>query len=226
MHHVDDDRDADAERLGPRIAQRRLVAGVHDAFDLIGQPAIVVIIVRHIAHLHRQLSEELAVVAHLDPRQPVGVLGDEIAELAHQRAAPRGGQSRPRPLREGAMRRADRPLDVGSVTARHPGPVLARHRIRRLQPGIARRIDEGAVDIVLIAIALVRILLGRADRGRDRIERKRGCGHRRSLESTASVAVDRYVSSSYQKYLYACRAGGRRLDVAAGLPSMAVETRA
>ena len=55
------------------------------AFVLVGQPAIIAVVVADIGDLGAGLADDLAGVAGLELRQPAGIGGDQIAEL-HQRA--------------------------------------------------------------------------------------------------------------------------------------------
>ena len=86
----------DAERLVARVVEDvGLVDRDDRAFDLVGEPAVVVIPLRHVGGLRAHLGVELAVVAHFDLGERLRFLGDQIAELAQQRAALRRGQLRP-----------------------------------------------------------------------------------------------------------------------------------
>ena len=96
-----DDRGDDAERLVARVVEGvGLVGRDHRAFDLVGEPAVVVVPLRHVRRLHAHLGVQLAVVADFDLGQLLRALGDEIAEPAQQRTAARCGQLRPLAGRE------------------------------------------------------------------------------------------------------------------------------
>ena len=77
------DRRHDAERLVARVVEDVGLVGRDDrALDLVGQPAVVVVPLRHVGRLRAHLGVELAVVARFDLGEARGVLGDQVAELA------------------------------------------------------------------------------------------------------------------------------------------------
>jgi hypothetical protein len=69
------------------VVEGRLVDRDDAALDLVGQAAEIVVPLRHVAQLGGHLADQLAVVADLDVGQALGVLGDQVAQLAQQRAA-------------------------------------------------------------------------------------------------------------------------------------------
>jgi hypothetical protein len=96
-------------------------------------------------HLTGHLSQELAVVAGLDPRQAVRVTGDQRGEAAHRR----GPREPVRGAPFAAQRRSrggDGAVHVGGVRVGHLGPRLAAIRIDARVRGAGRRGGRRAAD--------------------------------------------------------------------------------
>ena len=55
----------------------------HRALDFVGEPAVVIEPLRHVLGLRHHLRDQLAVVAHLDLAQVLGVLLDQLRDAAH-----------------------------------------------------------------------------------------------------------------------------------------------
>ena len=90
-----------------------LVGRDDPALDLVGVPGEVLVPGAQPLQLADHLAVELAVVAHLDPGEPLGVLGDEVGEPAHQRGALEAGHLAPLALR--ALRAAATAWSMSSV---------------------------------------------------------------------------------------------------------------
>jgi hypothetical protein len=124
------DRGDDADRLVARVIEHvGLVAGDDMPFDLVRQSAIVVIPLRHVGGLRAHLGQQLAVVAHLDLGEELRLLGDEVAELAQQRAALRGVHLRPLAAGECLVRGLDRAIRIFLSALGDQRPRLAGERI-------------------------------------------------------------------------------------------------
>ena len=124
-----------AQRLVAREVEIALLVERDDrALDLVGQAAEVVVPLRHVVELGRHLGEQLAVVAHLDLGQVLGVLRHQVAQLAQQRAALGRRHLRPRAVGEGSMRGTHRMIGIGGVAARDHRPRLAGERVVALEP--------------------------------------------------------------------------------------------
>jgi hypothetical protein len=83
--------------------ERRLVDGDDRAFDLVGEPAVVVVPLGQVAELHGHLADELAVVLHLDAAERFRVVGNQIAEPAHELSPLAGVHGRPVAAGEGLL---------------------------------------------------------------------------------------------------------------------------
>ena len=113
------DRTADTQRLTHRVVEQAAARPGDDvALDLVGEPGVVVVVLRQGRHLGAHLAEQLAVVEGLGAGQQLGVLGDQVTEPAEQASAPGLGQVAPGRVLEGRLGRADGPVDVGGAAAR------------------------------------------------------------------------------------------------------------
>ena len=97
----------------------------HGTLNLVGEPAVVIEPLGQVLGLRRHLRDQLAVVAHLDLRQVLGVLLDQAGDAAQHLAARRSASCRPRPLVEGAPGRLAGPVGVLGVALRDQRPRLA-----------------------------------------------------------------------------------------------------
>ena len=129
----------------------------HRALDLVGQPAVVIEPLGHVLGLRRHLRDQLAVVAHLDLAQVLGVLLDQPGDAAHHLAARGLRHLRPGTGLEGARGGLDRPVDVGLVAFGDQRPGLARVGIEGLEGLAGGGVDPFAVDVGLVVL----------ERGRD-----------------------------------------------------------
>ena len=149
------DADDDAERLGAREVEHLVLVGRDDrAFDLVGEPAEVIVPLRRVADLARHLRVELAVVARLGFGEALGLDRDEIAEPAHELAALARLHRPPRPLAKGLVRRFDRALGVGRPAARDERPGLARIGIEAFEGFAAGGVHPFAADEAAITLEL------------------------------------------------------------------------
>ena len=120
------DRADHADRLAAGVDEVVGLVGRDDpALDLVGVPGEVAVPGAQPLQLADHLPVELAVVAHLDPGEPLGVLGDQVGELVH--AARRAGSRSSRPTRRrgrrGRRRRRGRcRRDLPSGIAAHGAP--------------------------------------------------------------------------------------------------------
>ena len=114
-----------------------LVGGDDMPFDLVREPAVIVVPLRHVGGLRAHLGVELAVVAHLDLGEGFRLVADQVAELAQQRAAPRGVELWPFARGERLVRRAHRPVRVLRRAPGNQRPGLAREGViaRECLPG-------------------------------------------------------------------------------------------
>ena len=125
----------------------RFITRDHRAFDLVGESAEVVVPLRNVSALSGHFADELAVVAHFERREFLGMLGEQIAKPAQQGAALGRGQSCPFSVRERGVRGVDCGIRIRFVTTRDLGPGLRRVRINRLEIRIRARRDTGAIDV-------------------------------------------------------------------------------
>ena len=142
-----DDADAHPERLVPGEREGRLV-GVHDRpLDLVREPGVVVVDARDVAKLGGHLAQQLAVVAHLQLAEALGVLGHEVREAAHERTALR--RVHPAPLRglERPLGRLHGAVRILRVASRHERPRPGGVGVVALEILARRRLDELAVDV-------------------------------------------------------------------------------
>jgi hypothetical protein len=90
------DPDHDTNRL---IADPRQDAGLFERQDgallLIGKARIIMIILRRVAKLDLHLGEQLAVVAHFDIGETVGIVSQQFGKAPQHRAALAGRNRRP-----------------------------------------------------------------------------------------------------------------------------------
>ena len=147
------DQRAHADRVEQRVVEvrRRRIGVAVDARAHLGEVVEVVGRARH--QLLAGLRDHLAGVLGLGARQLGHVLGDQVADLAHQRGAFGG---RPRgPGGKRGLRGGDRGVDLVGAAVGHLGQHLLRRRIDGLERGLA--VDRSAVDQVLDAHAAVSI---------------------------------------------------------------------
>ena len=149
------DRNTDAERLVARVVERvGLVDRQHSAFDLVRQSAEVAEILGQVAHLRAHLRDQLAVVAHFNPREPFRVALDQVRQAEHEQAASACRQLRPRAVQR-LVCRLDRAFRVGLLCARHRCPHLAGVRVGRLKRLPVNSVHGLAVDEHVIGLYLV-----------------------------------------------------------------------
>ena len=122
----------------------------HGALDFVGQPAVVVEPLRHVLGLRHHLRDELAVVAHLDLAEVLGVLLDELGDAAHDLAARGRRHLRPGTGLERARGRFDGPVHIGLVAFGDQCPRLARIGVEGLECLAGGGIDPLAVDVGLV----------------------------------------------------------------------------
>jgi ParB family chromosome partitioning protein len=143
-----DDHAAHAERFVQRVGEGvGLVDRQHRALDLVGKAAEIVVPLRRVAQLQAHLGDQLAVVADLDPGEPLGVLRDEVAEPAQQVPALGRIQRRPVAVLEGPLRRRDGAVHVLRPAARHQRPGLAGIGVEGLERFARGRRHRLPVDV-------------------------------------------------------------------------------
>jgi hypothetical protein len=150
-----------SERLAERVVEHaRVVEGDHAALDLVREPSEVVKPVRNDPKLREHLLVELAVVAHFDLRDLLGVLRDQVTPPHHQPTSTSGRERAPILAFEGGDGRAN-----GSVDVLRPGksmgrPRLAGRRIERIE-GLARfGIDLCAADVQTVVVHRISLRMG------------------------------------------------------------------
>ena len=149
------DRRDDADRLLQRVDEEvRAVGGDRLAVDLVGRAREPVVVVGEPAQLALHLADELAVVGRLDDRDPLGVLGDEVREAAHEPRALGAGHRRPRSVVERRARGAHRRVDVLGPRARDVRPRPAGERVDALERLARARVDPFAADEHAVAASL------------------------------------------------------------------------
>ena len=126
----------------------------HRALDFIRQAAVVVEPLRHVLGLRHHLRDQLAVVAHFDLAQVVGMFFDELSDAPHHLAARRRCHLRPWPALEGARGRFDSPVGIRLVAFGDQRPGLARVGVVGLKLLAGGRIDPLAVDVGLVLLQL------------------------------------------------------------------------
>jgi hypothetical protein len=142
------DRADDAERFEARVVERVGLVDRDDlTFDLVGEPAVVVVPLRHVGGLRAHFGVELAVVAHFDFRERFRFVGDQVAELAQQRAAPGGGHLRPFTRSECFACRAHCAIDIFRIAARHQRPWLAGERVKAFEMLAGSGVDPLAINV-------------------------------------------------------------------------------
>ena len=120
--------------------------------DLVREAAEIVEPLRYVAQLRPHLGDQLAIVACFDLRQPIGLGGDQIGELAEKRA-PRGrADLGPRRRAERLPRGLDRAVDIGPLGARNERPGRAEIGIFSLERFARLGVDPIAADQHLIAL--------------------------------------------------------------------------
>ena len=131
----------------------------HGALNLVGEPAVVIEPLGQVLGLRRHLRDQLAVVAHLDLRQVLGVLLDQAGDAAQHLAARGLRHRRPRPLVERAPGRLAGPVRVLGVALGDQRPRLAGVGIVRLELLAGSGLAPLAVDVGLILPELGRPVL-------------------------------------------------------------------
>ncbi len=109
------------------------VDGHHCALNLIGEATVVVEPLGHVLGLRTHLGDELAVVAHLDLPQMIGVLFDQLGDAAHDLAARGRRHLRPRAGVEGAVGGFHGAVGVLLAAFGNQGPGLARVGVEALE---------------------------------------------------------------------------------------------
>ena len=130
------------------------VGGHHGALNLVGEAAVVVEPLGQILGLRVHLRHQLAVVAHLDLGQMLGVLLDQAADAAQQLAARGLRHGGPRPLLEGAPGCLAGAVHVLGVAFGDQRPRLAGIGVVRLELLARGRLAPLAVDVGLILLEL------------------------------------------------------------------------
>jgi len=137
------------ERLIAREVEDIGLVGRNDgAFHLVGEAAIVAVPLRQILHLRKHLGIKLAVVAHLDLREMLRILFDQIRE-PDEMLAPRGRLGGA-PSVEGFLRGGDGTVDVLPRSFGNLRPGLAGIGIDALKPALRRRRDRGAGNEMIV----------------------------------------------------------------------------
>ena len=143
----------DAERFVPREVEHvRLVDRDDAAFDLVGEAAEVAEPLADVAALGEHLGDQLAVVAHLDLGQALGVLQHQVAEPAEDLPARGRSERGPRAAIECRIRGLDGAIDLGLAAARQQRPDITRERILALEHRAAIGVVPLAADMGLIAL--------------------------------------------------------------------------
>ena len=106
-----------------------LVDRHYAALHLVGQTAKVAPPLGVVGQLPAHLSQQFAVVAHLNFGQPLGVLGDQIGQPQHQLATVGGGHAGPGARGHGPHGGCDGPVGILGAALGHAGPGLAQIRI-------------------------------------------------------------------------------------------------
>ena len=150
------DRADDADRLAAGVDEVVGLVGRDDpALDLVGVPGEVAVPGAQPLQLADHLPVELAVVAHLDPGQPLGVLGDQVGELVHERGALEARHRAPLAV-EGGAGGVDGVVDVVGTALGDRRPGGARVRVQRAERAPVGGVDERARDVVLEPLEPVR----------------------------------------------------------------------
>ena len=143
-----DDGNDDAERLVHRVGEMlRLVDRQHLALDLVGEATIIIVPLRRVLELQRHLGDQLAVVLDLNLGQVLGVVGDQIAELAQQVPALRRRQATPFRRVECGLGCRHSAVRVLGPTARHQRPRLAGKWVEGLEPFARGGVAPLAADV-------------------------------------------------------------------------------
>ena len=145
------ERRDDADRLMRGVGKGvRLVDRHQAAFELVDEAAEIPPPLRMIAQLAQHLGHQLAVVAHLDLGETLGIGGDEVAELAHRLAARGRRHLRPRAAPHRLIGGFHGLVGIGLGAARNLRPGFAAIGIDRIEPLAIGGIDILAVDVELI----------------------------------------------------------------------------
>ena len=131
----------------------------HRALDLIGQAAVVVEPLRQVLGLRVHLRHQLAVVAHLDLGQVLGMLLDQPGDAAQHLAARGLRHGRPRALVEGAPGRLAGAIHVLGVALGDQRPRLAGVGVEGLERLAGGGLAPLAVDVGLVVLELGRPVL-------------------------------------------------------------------
>jgi hypothetical protein len=124
----------------------------HAAFDLVRQTAEVIEPLRDVVQLSRHFGKQLAVVAHFDCCELVGVACDQVAQAAQQLPALCRAQLRPRAAGERAVRSLNRTIGVAWGALGNLCPRVTGIGVVRLEPALALRRRILAVDVVHVAL--------------------------------------------------------------------------
>ena len=136
------DRPDHADRLAAREDEVVGLVGRDDpALDLVGVPREVAVPGAQPLELADHLPVELAVVADLDPGEALGVRGDQVGELVHQRGALEAGHRAPLAVQGGAGG-GDGVVDVLDRALGDRRPRLTRVRVERVERAPAVGVDE------------------------------------------------------------------------------------
>ncbi|MNF69417.1 hypothetical protein D3C84_513000 [compost metagenome] len=141
------DRRHYAERLEQGVAEHiALIQRQGTALEFVGQPGGVIEEFRQVADLAAGFADQLAIVAALQLRQLLLVLGDQVAQAAQQLAPCGGAQVAPGRTFEGLLRRLDRALHVGFVGIGQLRPGFGEGRVEAVERPAGQGIDPLAVD--------------------------------------------------------------------------------
>jgi len=105
-----------------------------------------------VTHLATHLGHELAVVAHLDFGQALGIGHHQIGQLDHQLAALGGAHAGPGALAQRARGSLDGQVHILGRAARNLGPGFAGVGIDGVEPLTFHRINILAVDEMLVLL--------------------------------------------------------------------------
>jgi hypothetical protein len=119
----------------------------HRAFDFVRQAGVVIVPLGQVLGLGVHLGDQLAVVAHLDLSQAVGILDQEVGQLADHVPALGRGHGRPVAFIGRPVGRLDRPLHVLPVAPGHQGPGLGGEGIEGFEILARGGLDPRPVDV-------------------------------------------------------------------------------
>jgi hypothetical protein len=124
----------------------------HGALNLVGETGVVIEPLRHVFRLRDHLGNELAVVAHLDFAEVLGVLLDQLGDPAHDLGARSRRHLRPSPALEGQVGGVDCAIHVRLVAFRNQRPRRSRVRIKGLECLAGDGIGPSPIDESLVAL--------------------------------------------------------------------------